>query len=208
MSPTHPKSAACSTASGWPVQARPIAPSAMKGGRGETGPAARDGANDLDSEPAITQNQAPLRLLCRECAVLEGEPVATPAAVNRIACLHVVGKRQYVIAGRAAYSIGERRRPSLAVPPQAKGVAGTVRALHEVSGLRSLGHRHDLATVRTADGRHGQIPSSRLRRPRSKPTTTSSSTVITGTAIRPVLATSSSRAPASSATFFAANGMP
>jgi hypothetical protein len=47
-----------------------------------------------------------------------------------------------------------------------------------------------------------------LRRPRSKPTTTSSSTVITGTAIRPVLATSSSRAPASSATFFAANGMP
>jgi hypothetical protein len=48
-----------------------------------------------------------------------------------------------------------------------------------------------------------QIPKSRVRRPRSKPTITSSSTMTTGTAIRPVRATSSSRAVGSSATFFA-----
>jgi hypothetical protein len=53
-----------------------------------------------------------------------------------------------------------------------------------------------------------QIPSSRFSRPRSKPTMTSSPTTTTGTAMRPVLAMSSSRAAASSATFFAANGTP
>jgi hypothetical protein len=42
----------------------------------------------------------------------------------------------------------------------------------------------------------------------SKPTTTSSSTVITGTAVRSVLAISSSRAAASSATFFAVKSIP
>jgi hypothetical protein len=49
---------------------------------------------------------------------------------------------------------------------------------------------------------------SRWSRPLSNPTTKSSSTVITGTAMRPVLAMSSSRALASSATFFAVNEIP
>jgi hypothetical protein len=41
-----------------------------------------------------------------------------------------------------------------------------------------------------------------------EPTITCSSTVMTGTAIRPVFEISSSRAPASSATFFALNATP
>ena len=45
----------------------------------------------LDSEAAVTPHRHLLRLLRRECAILEGEPVAMPAAVNRIACLHLVG---------------------------------------------------------------------------------------------------------------------
>ncbi len=52
------------------------------------------------------------------------------------------------------------------------------------------------------------MPRSRCNRPLSKPTTTSSSTVMTGTAIRPVRAINSSRPAGSSATFFAANSTP
>jgi len=178
------------------------------GRRGEAGQAAHEGADDPESQPAITPHRPLPRCLCRERAVLESEPVATPAALDRIARLGIVGQRQHGIAARAAHAIGERGRPAATVPSQAERVAGAVRALHEVPGRRLLRHRHDLATVRTADSHPCQIPSRRLRRPRSKPTTTSSSTVITGTAMRPVLATSSSRAPASSAMFFAANAMP
>jgi len=52
------------------------------------------------------------------------------------------------------------------------------------------------------------MPKSRCNRPRSNPTTTSPSTVMTGTAIHPVRAINSSRAAGSSATFLAVKSMP
>jgi len=73
---------------------------------------------------------------------------------------------------------------------------------------RSLGQLDERATVRAADYPHQRIPKSRCNRPRSKPTTTSSSTVMTGTAIRPVRAINSARAVASSATFLAVKSRP
>ena len=84
-----------------------------------------------------------------------------------------------------------------------------VRALHQVTrtNSRSEFEDEDSATVGAAHHHRDQIPRNRFRRPRSKPTITSSSTVMTGTAIRPVFPISSSRAAGSSATFFAVNAM-
>jgi hypothetical protein len=83
-----------------------------------------------------------------------------------------------------------------------------VRTLHEIARTDALGEGNHGATIGTADDHHGQTPRSRFRRPRSKPTITSWSTVMTGTAMRPVFVISSSRAAASCAMFFAANGTP
>jgi hypothetical protein len=87
-------------------------------------------------------------------------------------------------------------------------MAGAVRALHEVARPDVVPQLDERPAVRASDGRHGQSPSSRCKRPRSKPTITSSPTVMTGTAMRPVFAISASRASASSATFLAVKSMP
>lgn len=90
----------------------------------------------------------------------------------------------------------------------AQGVPCTVPTLQQVAHLRLLRQLDECATVRTADYALHRITKSRCSRPRSKPTTTSSSTVITGTAIRPVRAINSSRAAGSSPTFFASKSKP
>src|SRR5262249_23177142 len=142
-----------------------------------------------------------------ERPVLERQPVLTPAAGDAVASLHVFGQRQHAIAVRTADAIRERRDPAVAVPRQPEGMARAIRTLEQIAGLHVLGDVDHLLAVWTADPGCGHMPSTRFRRPRSKPATTSSSTVMTGTAARPVFATSSLRAPASSATFFASNTM-
>jgi hypothetical protein len=99
-------------------------------------------------------------------------------------------------------------RPPISLQANAQGVAGAVGALDEVAGPDIPRQLDDRLAVRAADARHGQSPSSRCKRPRSKPTITSSPTVMTGTAMRPVFAISASRASVSFATFFAVNSMP
>ena len=134
--------------------------------------------------------------------------IASAAAVDRIARLHVFGERQDVIAPGAAHMVSERRRPALPGTCQTQGMASAVRTLKEIAGMSPLWHGNHISAIGAADVHEHQSPSSRLRRPRSKPTTTSFPTVITGTAMRRDLATSSSCAAVSSATFFAVNAMP
>ena len=149
-----------------------------------------------------------LRLFCGVRPVLERQTEYAIAASNRISRLHVVGECQYLIALGAAHPVGERRGPATGVFVNAEGVSRAVRTLHQVARPRSSGQLDERATVRAADDAHQRIPKSRCSRPRSKPTTTSSSTVMIGTAVRPVCAINSSRAAVSSATFFAVNSMP
>jgi hypothetical protein len=104
--------------------------------------------------------------------------------------------------------MSERRGPSPGILTNAQGVTGAVRTLHQVARSSLFGQLDERATVRAADYTHQRIPKSRRNRPRSKPTTTSSSTVMTGTAIRPVRAINSSRAAVSCATFLAVKPMP
>jgi len=104
--------------------------------------------------------------------------------------------------------MGERRYPPAPSFPHPEGMPCSVGTIHDVARPGPWGQRDELATIGAANGRHRQIPKSRLRRPRSKPTITSSSTEMTGTAIRPVLVTSSLRAAGSSATFLAVNSIP
>lgn len=87
-------------------------------------------------------------------------------------------------------------------------MTGAVRALHEVTCSAIVRELNERPAVRASDGRPGQSPSSRCKRPRSKPMITSSPTVMTGTAMRPVFAINASRVSASSATFFAVKSMP
>ena len=139
---------------------------------------------------------------------LERERVGSAAARHRIARLHALRQCDDRVAVRATHAVCESRRPAAIVLPHTERVPSTVRALDEVSGSHVDGKFEDAAAVRTTHDRHRQIPSSRWRRPRSKPTMTASSTVMTGTAIRPVFAINSSRAAASSATFLAVNSTP
>jgi len=87
-------------------------------------------------------------------------------------------------------------------------MASAVRALHQISRPHSMSELDDGTAVRALDDGHDQIPRSRCKRPRSKPTITASPTVMTGTAIRPVFAINSSRALASSPTFLAVKAIP
>jgi hypothetical protein len=99
-------------------------------------------------------------------------------------------------------------RPPIALLANAQSVTGAVATLDEVAGCDTPRQLDERPAVRAADTRHDQSPSSRCKRPRSKPTITSSPTVMTGTAMRPVFAISASRASVSSATFLAVNSMP
>lgn len=80
--------------------------------------------------------------------------------------------------------------------------------LHKVARLNAFREFDHFTAIRAADDGHRQISRSRFKRPRSKPTTASLPTVITGTAILPVFAINSARATLSSATFFAVNSIP
>jgi hypothetical protein len=104
--------------------------------------------------------------------------------------------------------VGQRRDPAAPFGPHPEGVARSVRAVDQVARLDVWRQVDHPATVRAANCRHRHTPRSRCRRPRSKPTITSSPTMMTGTAIRPVRAISSSRAAGSSATFLAVKGIP
>src|SRR5262249_55481299 len=141
-----------------------------------------------------------LLLFSRERTALEGQLVSLAAASNGVAGPHVVWQSDDLIAGRTAHPVSERRGPSARVFTNPERVPG---ALQQVARLCAFRQLYERATVRAWYRRHQRIPRSRCNRPRSKPTTTSSSIVITGTAIRPVRAINSSRAAASSATFFA-----
>src|SRR5712691_7802045 len=140
--------------------------------------------------------------------VLERQAVAAAAALDRVPRLRVFGEGQQFFAVRTAHLIGEGRDPAAGILPDPKSVARAVRALHQVSGPHAGREFDRCTTVGALDDCCRHIPSSRWRRPRSKPPTTSSSTVMTGTAIRPVLAVSSLRATASSATFLAVKAIP
>lgn len=149
-----------------------------------------------------------LQRLGGEGPVLEREPEALPAAVDDIARADGLGQRDLPAAPGTAHPMGKTRHPAVSVGPHPEGVPRSVRALHEVTRPDPLRELDIRAAIGASDGHGRQIPRSRLSRPRSKPTTTLSSTVMTGTAIRPVRAISSSRAAGSSATFFAVNVTP
>src|SRR6266700_214312 len=140
--------------------------------------------------------------------VFKGEPILMPAALDQVPRLDVFRERQYRVAVRTAHPIRESCQPLPSALPDAQGVARAVRTVEQVPGLASLGQRNLFPAVGASDRHRDWNPRRRLSRPRSKPPITSSSTVMTGTAKRPVLATSSSRAVASSATFFATKGTP
>lgn len=143
-----------------------------------------------------------------EGTVVEREPIASALALDLIPGRGALGERHDAATVRATHAMGDRGDPHVPFDPHPEGVAGSVEAVDEVPAPHSGGEGHDLAAVGAADRGHAQSPRSRASRLRSKPETTSPSTTMTGTAIRPVLASSSSRAAWSSATFFAVYGTP
>jgi hypothetical protein len=136
------------------------------------------------------------------------EPPAPATALDDIAALSAFGQRHQSVARGTTHLVGQARGPASRLCPHPEGVSRSVRTVEEVAGPPARWEAHLVPTVGTAHGDHEGISRSRWSRPRSKPTMTSSSTVITGTAVRPVRATSSSRAAESSATFLSVNGMP
>jgi hypothetical protein len=149
-----------------------------------------------------------LPFLCGVRPVLERQTVRATAASNRISRLHLVGEGHHVIALGATHPVRERRGPATGVLVNAQGVPRAVRTLHQVARPRMFGQLDERGTLRAADDAHQRSPKSCCSRPRSKPTITSSSTVMTGTAMRPVRAINSSRAAVSSATFLAVKSRP
>src|SRR5439155_27252716 len=155
------------------------------------------------SRPARTSDHATWPLLSRfrgKRPVLEGEPEPPAAALDHVPRLGVLGQRHHLVARRTAHPMSERGDPPAPCLLDAEEMARAVRALHEITRATSRGYFDEGAAVGAARHHRVHIPRSRLRRPRSKPTITSPSTVMTGTAIRPVFAISSSRAAGSSAT--------
>jgi len=152
-----------------------------------------------------------VRVLVRlrgEGAVGPREPVSPPAVLEGVPGPRVFREGDDRVAGRAAQPVREACRPARGSGPHPEGMARSVRAIDQVAWPRGWRQGHRGAAVRAAQLTHGRRPRSRWSRPRSNPTTTSPSTVMTGTAMRPVRVTSSSRAARSSATFFATNGTP
>ncbi len=146
--------------------------------------------------------------LGRERPVLEREAIPAPAALHRVARLRVLRQSDDTLAIGAAHPVGDRGYPAVPIGPHPEGKARSVRAVDHVAGTGARRHGDLLAAVRASHDVGSHRSRRRFSFPRSNPTTTSSPTVMTGTAIRPVLAISSSRAAASSATFFAVNAMP
>ena len=149
-----------------------------------------------------------LRFLSGERSVLERESVRPTAARNQVSRLGALRKGHDFVAAWTTHSVSQGGGPAPALFPNPKSMARTGRTVEQVSRLDARGHADQCAAVRALNCRRGHIPRSRCKRPRSKPTTTSSSTVITGTVIRPVLAINSSRAVVSSATFFSVKVIP
>src|SRR5438128_958038 len=164
---------------------------------------------DHETSPPPARSTAPLLAgFCGVRPILERQTVRATAASNRVTGLHVVGKCDDLIALGATDPVGKRRGPATGGLLNSQGVPRAVRTLHQVARPCSLGQLHEGTTVGAADYVHHRIPKSHCNRPRSKPTTTSSSTVMTGTASRPVRAINSSRAAVSSATFLAVKSSP
>ncbi len=150
---------------------------------------------------------------CRSClqgerTVLERQPVFVPAASHGVTRLRILRQGDDAVALWTAHAMGDRGNPTLSFGPHPEGEARSVRAVDNRSGKRARRHGNILATVRASHDAGGHRFRRRVSLPRSNPTTTSSSTMITGTASRPVRAVSSARAPSSSATFFAVNATP
>jgi hypothetical protein len=160
------------------------------------------------SEPATTPHFGLLRFLSGERSVLERESVRPTAARNQVSRLGALRKGHDLIAVWTTHPVSQRGGPAPALFPNPKGMTRAVRTVEQVSRPDDRGHGDHGAAVRALNCRHRHTRRSRCRRPRSKPTITSSSTVITGTASRPVLAINSSRAVVSSATFFAVKMIP
>lgn len=146
--------------------------------------------------------------LSGEGPVLERQPIRLAAASNGVARPDVVRQGDALIARRATDPEGERHGPDARLLTNTESVPRAARALQQVTRSSSLGQVDERLAVGALDGDHHRMPRSRCNRPRSNPTTTSSSTVITGTAIRPVRTINFSRAPGSSATFLPVNSMP
>ena len=171
------------------------------------GPVQSPGARHHGRAAPRLAGQVSVRLR-RERAVFEREPVASPAALDGVAGLRLRRQRDHAITVRTTDPMRNDCQPVTALHPHPEGVARSMRAVDDVARSRAGRQRDFLSAVRATHHDHGRIPRSRWSRPRSNPTMTSSSTVITGTAIRPVRAISSSRAAASAATFLSVNGMP
>jgi len=82
---------------------------------------------------------ASLQFLGGKRSELERELVGLTAARHRVAGLDVLGKRDDLVALRAAHAIREGRRPAIVLLSNAEGMTGAVRALHEISGSDSNG---------------------------------------------------------------------
>src|SRR5262249_39673273 len=168
------------------------------------GPNPRDHASGERRKP----HRVLLRFFCGERPVLERQPVHPTAALNGVSGLHAVRECHDLLTLGATHAVGEGRGPLTALFSDAQSRPPAVGALQYISRPCSRGHPDGSVTIRATDDRHQRIPKSRCNRPRSKPTTTSSPTVMTGTAsCRPVRAINSSRASVSLATFLAVNSM-
>src|SRR5262249_46616240 len=143
-----------------------------------------------------------------ERAVLERQPVDPAAASKGVSRLHAFRECPDLVALGATGPVGERRGPATVILANAQRLPRAIRALHQVARPRSRRQIDKRATIRTLDGQRHRIPKSRCSRPRSNPTTISSSIVMTGTASRPVRPINSMRASVSSATFLAVNSTP
>src|SRR5262252_9190014 len=135
-----------------------------------------------DASPAPTHATKPavsapafisilLHLFRSERPVLERQPVRLAAASDGVSRRHVLGKRHNLVALGATDPVGEGRGPTTAVLPDAQGLPGAVRALHQVTRPRSLGQLDGRAAIRATNQWHQPIPKSRCNFPRSNPTT-------------------------------------
>src|SRR5919197_3842734 len=79
-----------------------------------------------------------LRLLGGERPVLEGQPVGPTTARNRASGLSVLGERHDFVAVRTAHPVRQGRRPATAFLANPEGMAGAIRALHQVSRSDAL----------------------------------------------------------------------
>lgn len=158
---------------------------------------------------ANRHSSPPARLrFSREGPVLEREPIPAPAALDGVARPDALRQGDDALAIGTAHPVGDRGDPALPLGPHPEGEACSAWAVDHLPGTCAGRHGDVPATVRASHGAGHHRLKRRRSLPRSNPTITSSPTMMTGTASRPVLAVSSARAASSSATFFALNAMP